>query len=730
MKILVGALLFSVGFLAVAQVELAPIFTDNMVLQREMRVPVWGKAKPSEIVTVQFDKQTLTATANSEGKWQVELTPLAANKTPQKLIAKSDENTVEISNVLVGEVWLCSGQSNMEMPLCGNNPRFRQTDGEEVAKNAANSNLRIVRMIPYSWSEAPRDDFKMEWMVVDAENVRPVSATAYFFGKNIQESLDVPVGLVTSHWGGTKIEPWTPPQGFDSVPELNSIATRVNSKIAGTKENLAITQKVTDDYQAWLKSFNSAKESGKVLPEPPTYPENLRPYKNHQEPTVLFNRMIYPFVPFAFRGAIWYQGCSNRGDGGMYEQKMQALYNGWKTVFNNPNLQFFFVQLAPYTYNRSARDNKLAEIWEAQEKFANSNGEAVGMAVINDVGNLNDIHPYDKSQVGKRLSLLALKRTYDKKELKADSPLLVKHKIEDGKFILTFKNVEEFKAFPDAKSNNFEIADADGAFVPAKNVIAQGNTITVSDPEVKNPKLLRYMWKETAECSFTNEAGLPLGAFRIGDENAMGEELLKLLTEKNQLVYKYDFTTGTKKDKTKVEYLIDNSADIKPFNRITYFITAKLKNGTNQWCLVSMDAFTKDAKQIGVPTQASGAKFQNNIANMVVKTNVPNVKTGDFAVGNIEFWCNNYNGQNSAKVPNADNTNFDFGDNINSDSAGYGSMQIHNFQNKETVFAYNGFSAGPNADFGIGNAPNKNTDWTFAKNLNNYSEATLYVFVN
>ena len=224
------------GLAAEAKVELAPVFADNMVLQREMPVPVWGKADPGEEVTVKFADQSVSAKAADDGKWMVKLAPLSASKENRKLEAAGKDNAVTVNNVLVGEVWLCSGQSNMEMPLWGGNARFRHYNGDKVAAESNYPLIRIAQMRPYGWSQFPRDDFKMSWQPVRPDNIAPFSAAGFFFGRELFKALDIPIGLISSHWGGTRIEPWTPPAGFEAVPELANIARSVNAKLPGTKD--------------------------------------------------------------------------------------------------------------------------------------------------------------------------------------------------------------------------------------------------------------------------------------------------------------------------------------------------------------------------------------------------------------------------------------------------------------------------------------------------------------
>jgi len=360
----------SAGALTVqAKVALAPVFADNMVLQRELPAAVWGVADPKEEVTVSFAGQTVKAQANDKGEWKLRLAALPASKENRVLTAAGKDNSVTVNNVLVGEVWLCGGQSNMELPLWGGSPKFRDRKGAMIASLSHYPLIRFSRMAKYDFSVTPRTDYPMQWQAIRPDNVAPLSATAFYYGVELYRALDILIGLVTAHWGGTRIEPWTPPCGFASVPSLKGVL----------------------DTLASLK--------------PPT--PGVKGLQ--QQPTVLFNRMVYPFVPYTFRGAIWYQGCSNLGDGAAYCDKMHALVNGWKTVFENPALKFYFVQLAPFIYGGDGK--ALPVIWEAQQKFADEEKDA-GMAVITDVGDLHDIHPNDKETVGRRLALLALNRDY------------------------------------------------------------------------------------------------------------------------------------------------------------------------------------------------------------------------------------------------------------------------------------------------------------------------------
>ncbi len=709
-----------------AKITPAPIFVDNVVLQRDMAVPVWGTAEPGEEISVSFAGQTVKAKAAADGKWMVKLAPLATSAENRPLVIKGNDETITVNNVLVGEVWLCSGQSNMEMPMWSGSPRWRNIDGDKYCAEGANAMIRFTKMRPYGWEKLPRTDFPMKWEEMKADNTLDLSACAFFFGHELQRELKIPIGLITSHWGGTLIEPWTPPCGFDSVPELKQLAHNVNAKLPGTKDYEETSAKVVADYNAWLAEFQKAVAEKKDLPKPPAYPAELVWREGngaHQQPTVLYNRMIYPFVPFAFRGAIWYQGCSNRPEGSFYYYKMKALFNGWKQVFQNPDMKFYLVQLAPYNYG--SQPELLPLIWEAQEKFALENAPAAGMAVINDVGNLGDIHPHDKLTVGKRLAALALNRDYGRKDIKCDSPILDKFEIVDNTFVLTFKNVESWKTTNNDAIRNFTIAGIDGVYKPADAKI-DGAKLIVSSPEVATPKALHYMWHMLNEGNLFNEAGLPLGAFRCGVETTQ-EEVKAYIDKEQKLVYELDLMKALKEDKS-ANYVTDNSAAIDKFSRVCYYVDATLKDGTKQWLAVSMDAFTANVKEIGLPLDFKQAKIVNNL---IVLSNVAGIKNGAHAQGNIEFWRSNYGTSNKFNVPGANGNNYDFGDETSNDDIGYGSMQVHLFKERQTLFAFNNHRAGPKADFGIGNnTKNDHPDWTFRGNLAaEYSSAKIYIYV-
>jgi sialate O-acetylesterase len=470
---LAGVILAS-SFSARAELKLAAIFGDNMVLQQQQPVPVWGWCEPNANVTVNFAGQTKSTRADADGKWLVKLGKLNASFAPQTLVVEAGE-TKTLTNILVGEVWLASGQSNMEKPI-GKQPGQKPTINAEEDLAAANyPNLRIFLVEKALAAKPPPDLTKfIGWQECSSNALdrSHFSAAAYFFGQEIHTNLNVPVGLIESSWGGTRIEPWTPPVGFHSVPSLAKITT-------------------------------------------PDFGTNKIP---NTAPTVLYNAMIAPIAGYAMRGALWYQGESNRSDTN-YDAKMSALVGGWRQLWNEGNFPFYFVQIAPYKYiknqaNYSADNDPLPWFWLQQSRAARQIKNA-GMSVTTDlVDDLNDIHPRNKKEVGHRLALLARNKTYGEKNVVCAGPAFRKAKFSDGKAILQFENVNGGLMSKDGQPLTwFAMAGADGKFVPAAAKIV-GDAVEVSAAGIEKPAAVRFAWDQTAQPNFCNTAGLPAEPFR------------------------------------------------------------------------------------------------------------------------------------------------------------------------------------------------------------------------
>jgi sialate O-acetylesterase len=458
--------------------SLPAVFGDNMVLQQKQRVPVWGWSQPGTEVTVKFAGQVKHARAGADGRWEASLKPLTASSRPADLVIEAGE-TRTFTNILVGEVWLCSGQSNMEKPLgkqSGQKPVFN-ADQELAAGDFPE--IRLFKVEKFIAAD-PQKDFKAVtgWRRCNSNSLETIkfSAAGYFFGREIHSRLKVPVGLVESSWGGTRIEPWTPPAGFAMVRSLKDLAAP-----------LSRTNKLSSTTR-----------------------------------TAIYNAMIAPLARFAIRGALWYQGESNcmgkEPDGAIYTDKMEALVGGWRKVWGEGAFPFYYVQIAPFKYysgntKRVPSPDTLPEFREAQTRAQRIKN--TGMIVTTDlVDDLKDIHPRNKQDVGKRLALLALNRTYGQKDVVCTGPTFKKMKVKGTRVILTFDDAAGGLVSKDNQRLTwFTIAGADGKFVAADALITN-NTVAVSSPDVAQPVAVRFAWSEIAQPNLFNGASLPAVPFR------------------------------------------------------------------------------------------------------------------------------------------------------------------------------------------------------------------------
>lgn len=444
-----------------AELKLPSIIGDNMVLQRGREVPIWGWDEPGTQVKVALGDAKTTAKAGDDGNWMVKLPAMKAGGP--HTIAIEGSSAVTLKNVLVGEVWLCSGQSNMEWRVAQSN------DAQEEIAAAKHPNIRHIK-IPHRPSDKPESDVPSDgWQVCSPQTVGNFTAVGYYFGRKLNQELDVPIGLIGSNWGGTRIEPWTPPVGFTSVPALKNISDNLDK-----------------------------------------FPQKNGNKINHQSPLALYNGMISPLLPYAIRGAIWYQGESNNGEGMLYHEKMKALIQGWRSVFNDKQMPFYFVQLAPYRYGGDP--TRLAGIWEAQLKTLKM--PHTGMAVTVDIGNVKDIHPRNKQDVGSRLARWALSQQYGKDDLVYSGPLFKEMKVEGDNARITFDHAGSGLTARDNKPlSHFQVAGEDKKFHDATAQIANGSVVVSSD-QVKKPVAVRYAWHQEAEPNLSNKEGLPASPFR------------------------------------------------------------------------------------------------------------------------------------------------------------------------------------------------------------------------
>ena len=473
-----GALMALGGLVssATADVKLPSIIGSHMVLQRGVECPIWGWADPKEPVSVTFAGKTIKTSAGKDGKWSVSLPALKASSTGRTLTVKG-KNTLKLEDVVVGEVWLCSGQSNMEWSVA------RSANPQEEIEQGNHPRIRHIKIGRNPSMKAQEVVQASGWQQASSATVANFTAVGYYFARHLMNELDVPIGLIGSNWGGTRIEPWTPPSGFKSVPALKA-------SHADQLDSFPQMRKIKD------------RKTGKV-----------REVINHQSPLALYNGMINPLVPFAIKGAIWYQGESNNGEGMLYHEKMKALIKGWRSLWDNPELPFYYVQLAPFTYTRTNRDRQyeLPGIWQAQ--LATLSVPHTGMAVTTDIGHLKDIHPKNKQDVGKRLALWALAKNYGKKNLVYTGPLYAGHKAKGASIRVSFTGTGTgLKSLDGEALTHWEVAGANGEFAKATAKI-DGDAVVVSSDAVAKPKHVRFGWHETAEPNFGNKEGLPASPF-------------------------------------------------------------------------------------------------------------------------------------------------------------------------------------------------------------------------
>ena len=509
----------AVATLACAEPRLPKVLSDNMVLQRGIALPVWGWAEPGEKVTVAFAGQNKIATADAEGKWMLRLDPTEASGEPRDMTitGAADNSKTTIRNILVGDVWICSGQSNMEWSLHG------ARNGKEEAAAADHPLIRLFDVRGHIKTPAAQDDAPGQWRLCSPSTVGGFSAVGYFFGRRLHAETGVPIGLIGSNWGGTAIEPWVPPAGFGNVAELSEVSKHLRETDPRTAEGKAGYMKYLDTMQAWMADAEKALEQGKHPSLPPKTPS---PLGKHREATGIYNGMVHPLVPFGLKGAIWYQGESNGGEGITYYHKMKALITGWRTVWGQGDFPFYFVQLANFQQpnDNPAGGDGWAKLREAQCKTLEI--PQTGMAVIIDIGEARDIHPKNKQDVGSRLAQWALHQAYGKKDLVPSGPLFREQKIEGGKIRISFDHVgsglivgakdglEPVKEVADGKLARFAVAGEDRKWHWAEALI-EGESVVVGCEAVPTPVAVRYAYSMNPEgANLYNKEGLPASPFR------------------------------------------------------------------------------------------------------------------------------------------------------------------------------------------------------------------------
>ncbi|MCH2124155.1 MAG: sialate O-acetylesterase [Pirellulaceae bacterium] len=497
-------------------VTMPAIFGDQMILQRGLAAPIWGWANPDEEVTVRFATQEHAVIADHLGRWQVRLMPLKADRAGRTLEI-SATNKITYQDVLVGDVWICSGQSNMEWQV------QRSLNGKAEIATAKHPTMRIFNVPGHVTSPLPLREIAGHWQAVTPHTIGGFSAVGYFFGRELHLQTMVPIGLIGSNWGGTRIEPWTPPAGIRLAKELKGFDEFINRFDPETPTGKETWRQFIEDTQAWVTKASHALETGDLLP-PPVTP----PLDNHAGvPTAIYNAMIHPLVPFGIRGAIWYQGEANGNEGLEYFFKMKALLGGWRHVFGHGDfpLYFYFVQLANFQQpnDNPAGGDGWARVREAQRQALTL--PHTGMAVTTDIGEAKDIHPRNKQDVGLRLARWALRDIFGSKEV-VSGPLFRELTIERDRVRVHFDHVGDGLMVgvkrgltPTAEDitgslQRFAIAGENRKWHWAEAKIER-DTVVVSSDNVPNPVAVRYAYSmNPAGANLYNRAGLPAAPFR------------------------------------------------------------------------------------------------------------------------------------------------------------------------------------------------------------------------
>jgi len=550
MTILLSSILWLVSLGASASVELPSVFGDGMVLQRNTQAAFWGKSEPDAkvVLLASWRDDAIEVQANSEGRWQAKMpTPEAGGPYTISI------NDVVLKDILIGEVWICSGQSNMWWPMT-------RTDNAKAAiAEASFENIRLFQ-VKQKFADTPQEDVVGEWQKCSPATAESFSAVSYYFGRKLHRELNMPIGLIHTSWGGSTAEAWTSKETLEETPSLRIYLDLFEKKLA-------------------LK-------------------DEKRNKRNHRSPASLYNGMLYPLIPFTFQGAIWYQGESNVGKASLYKTLFSTMIDNWRQDFRMGDFPFYFVQLAPYNYGLSLGGAALRDAQRKTLSVANT-----GMAVILDIGNPYDIHPTNKLDVGERLAMWALARTYGR-DIVHSGPLYVHHRVENSSILLHFDHVGDGLSAGKNGLIGFEIAGPDRLFYSAKAVI-EGTAVRVSSPKVSDPRAVRYAFTNISEAGLLNWNGLPASSFRTDSWPLVGRQP-EVVSHFDDL--KKQFAVVLKGDESTRE--------------IRYSLDSSLPDGSSL-------AF-QDTLRFASPTTLKSRLYQGRTPSSIVNTMqfVPHVATG------------------------------------------------------------------------------------------------------
>lgn len=490
-------LLLGVSSIAFAQqLKLAELFNDGVVLQRNASVEIWGTSQPNGQVTVEILDKKYKTTSDQQGNWTLRVLPMKAGG-PYNMTVNSGNETLKLNEVFVGEVWIAGGQSNMGWTL------DKSLGGKEEIAEAKNTNIRFV-LVPVVNYEGEKVRGDMNWRTATTENVGSMSGVAYYFAKQMQEKLNVPVGIICCYKGGTAAEVWMSRETLLKNQDHAPIVTAYESYLA--EMGKVKYDQLFSLYQKNLKIYSDSVKGGHTAIKP------VEPMgeKHHKRPFGLYNTMVKRIIPYTAKGFIWYQGEANASRAEQYRTLFPALIDEWRSNFNNPKMPFLFVQLSNYDHPSYGTRPTWAELREAQ-LLTWQNVKNTAMVVSMDAGDKNDIHPTDKKPVGERLAATALNTVYGKK-IPYSGPVYKSVKFNGNKAMLNF-NFVYGGLTSEGELKGFTMCGKDGKFVDAKAEIS-GNQIVVSAPGVNSPVAVRYSWSNWSEGNLKNREGFPATPFR------------------------------------------------------------------------------------------------------------------------------------------------------------------------------------------------------------------------
>ena len=502
LKKLISLLLLFTAIIGYSQLKPFSIISDNMVLQRNIPVPLWGTAQGSNEVEILFASKTKKVTV-IDGKWLIKLDAMKESSIPQDLTIKTDKEALVFHNIVIGDVWIAGGQSNMERQL---GPRPPQKPLDNWESEAANADYPLIRefSLPHNGNRLiPVESINAQWAICNPKNVVKFSAVGYYFAKTLNQQINVPIGIIHSSWGGTPIEKWISKEALDNNPDFQKVVETYNQSIANYPNALTFFKEHKDSIiKKWQEDSALSAISKKPLAKKPSPPQNPQ---TNGDCGGLFKTMIEPFLKYPIKGAIWYQGEANVGNTPLYRKLMPAMIADWRSKWGIGDFPFLCVQLAPYRSNTpELREAQLMSV----QKVKNT-----ALIVTLDSGDTTDIHPTHKKVVGERLALAARAIAYNEKLIEYSGPIFKSFTIKDDKVKIDFTHIGKGLTCNGSDLVGFTISEDGKSFVKAQAFI-NNNQVVVSADGISNPVAVRYAFINNANGNLFNQEGLPASPFR------------------------------------------------------------------------------------------------------------------------------------------------------------------------------------------------------------------------